>query len=535
MKRALLPLWFAVSACAGAATPSGGPTAPAAPDAGPDDAAAAPFDAAGVGTDAGGDASADARPDAARPPDDGSPADDTSAPSDAMTPDDATGVSDTPGGDVVEAPDGGALKDTEAQDADADDAGPPPAPGPSPFGARVWGLSQMGGSTAALGAELGVGWLRPTLSWRSVQPVLEPAPLTLAEVQDAAVVSAWAAERDWSKLDAVLQAIVDGGLRPLPIVGHGFEGTLPRVDGEPADPDRLGKDQYLARQYLVTRAMVERYDGDGVDDVPSGLRVDLWQTENELNQAMLTAVLGWRTPTFLDGMSSAWADWEFLTQLLGTLRAAVLDADPTALTTTNFHTDIHASVSADLGVPSWSDAVAQWAGDAGLMDIASLDAYPNYYQAEPVAGAVVGARVTEVGARSGGMPVLVMETGYPTGPAERGYSDANQATFLADAVSSALAAGAMGFIWFGTQTADTHSVEVTPADLELIAALATAFEAGDTQGLIAFVLENPDLANGHLRDVLLTVESYWGLVRTDGTHKPAWTVLHDTILADPAE
>lgn len=39
-------------------------------------------------------------------------------------------------------------------------------------------------------------------------------------------------------------------------------------------------------------------------------------------------------------IGGAWHDWDYMTEVLSTLRMAVKDADPNGLTTMNFHTDV---------------------------------------------------------------------------------------------------------------------------------------------------------------------------------------------------
>ncbi len=193
----------------------------------------------------------------------------------------------------------------------------------------MFGLSQLPADAVAIAQDVGARYLRPTLSWRVIEPTVTPMGLRVDAVRaDPSLVSQYIANHDWSNFDQRLGAITDGGLIAIPIVGHGYTTTLPLRDGVPAAPDVLGREEYLARQYLFTRSVVERYDGDGVDDAPSGLRIDLWQTENELNQAFFTAIFGWRHPGLFGAFGSAWMDWSYVTQILQTLRLAVKDADP---------------------------------------------------------------------------------------------------------------------------------------------------------------------------------------------------------------
>jgi hypothetical protein len=74
--------------------------------------------------------------------------------------------------------------------------------------------------------------------------------------------------------------------------------------GNPADPNLIGVDLYLAYQYRFARAAVKRYKSV----------TKLWQIENELNEAFLACLAGQR---YLN-LSSAnvWKQMDFLTTLL---------------------------------------------------------------------------------------------------------------------------------------------------------------------------------------------------------------------------
>lgn len=389
----------------------------------------------------------------------------------------------------------------------------------------LFGLSQVPAEATSIALDVGARYLRPTLSWRVVEPTVSPTGLTVAAVRaDPSLVTQYLATHDFGAFDQRLGEIAAAGLVPVPIIGHGYTGTLPLREGVPAAPDVLGREEYLARQYLFTRAVVERYDGDGVDDAPSGLRIGLWQTENELNQAFFTAIFGWRHPAFFEALNSAWMDFAYMTELLHTLRTAVKDADPTALTTMNFHTDVHPDLNLFFRQPGWQSAIVLWRTE---MDVVSFDAYPNYYRSTPPDGASVGARAGTVASLSCGRPVVVMETGYPSGPAEAGFDEVKQATFLREAFDSSLAAGVRGFFLFGAKTSETHSATITQEDLEALEFLAESFETGDARTLLEYVFANAAYVQGHLVNVVQAVEGYWGLLRTDGSEKPAYQVLRD--------
>jgi len=194
----------------------------------------------------------------------------------------------------------------------------------------ILGTSQGGPGAVPLAAELGADWMRTQVTWRSVEPVVTDRGITVEDVDhDPGMVTEYLQGRDWSQADALIGGILAAGMEPLVIVGHGYAGTLPEFEGARLTPDRIGREAYLGQIYLFARAVVERYDGDGVLDAPGGQRVRFWQLENELNQAFLTAIWGWREPSFLDALNSAWRDWNFVTRLLQTLSRAVRVEDRT--------------------------------------------------------------------------------------------------------------------------------------------------------------------------------------------------------------
>lgn len=383
------------------------------------------------------------------------------------------------------------------------------------------GLSMTRPGAVAIATDLGIRFMRPTLSWKDVEPDIHVEGTTRADVTNAERVSEFLRTHDFHVFDERLHEMLDAGIEAIPIVGHGYATTMPSMGDVRAGPDVLGREEYLARQYLVTRATVERYDGDGIDDEPTHLRVRIWQTENELNQAFLAAMLGQRDPTRLDALSSLWRRWDFLTELLETLRKAVLDADPTALTTQNFHTDIHEDINRSFSLPAWRDAIRMWRDQ---MDIVSFDAYPNYYRATPLRASVLETRTREIRELAEGRPVMLLETGYASGPSELSFNEENQGAYMRDAFDAARRAGVAGFFWFGTRTSESSDVAITSDDLVAVENIARAFDDGDVATLSSYILESND-GGDHLASVIGSVESYAGLVRADGSPKPAYEIL----------
>jgi hypothetical protein len=196
----------------------------------------------------------------------------------------------------------------------------------------------------------------------------------------------------------------------------------------------------------------------------------------------------------------------------------------------NFHTDVNPALNAGFSLPGWFESIVRWRDQ---MDVVSIDSYPNYYRASPPDGNRVGLAARTAVGYACGRPVVVMETGYPSGPAEADYDEAKQAQFVRDAFDSSVAAGVRGFLLFGARTSETHDVEITPYDLEQIAYLAGFLESGDATALLGYAIANLDYVQNHLAGVVQAVEGYWGLYRADGSEKAALPVMRDIGAALP--
>lgn len=370
--------------------------------------------------------------------------------------------------------------------------------------------------------ELGIHWARVGIPVKALRPeLLEPIP-TVAEVRaHPELIARFSRETDWSAIDAQLRRMLDAGVQPIPIIGHGYRHEHALIHGQLATPDRLGRERYLGLMYLYCRAVVERYDGDGDLDA-AGIVIKLWQMENELNQAGLTAAWGWREPGWLPGLRSSWNDWEFLTRLLATLHQAVQDADPEAVTFMNFHTDIPPRINHLLLQPDWIEAVRDW---KDLMEVIGFDAYPNYYQAEPVRGEAIGEQVRRIQAAAPGQPVLLVEVDYPSGPVVRGFSEQRQAEFLRQSYDAARRAGAWGYLKFSVVRAEDQPVAITEKDLAALAKVVPWWEQGKTLRLLGWAVLHARYLNRHFLDVMKTVEPFWGVVTPEGRKKPAFAGL----------
>jgi len=313
----------------------------------------------------------------------------------------------------------------------------------------------------------GAKWFRPHIHWGGVEPSVNGLDMEVGDVTDE-LVQEYCDSTKWGDYDAMMEKLIAKGISPFPVIGCGYTFFLPSHSGKRITPDNVGKRRYLGLIYLYARAVVRRYK-----------KVRYWQIENELNVAGETVIWGWR-----DGLS--WFNWEFLTDLLKTLNRAVKIENPEAKTAMNFHTDVRLLP----GIYDWRKDIKRW---VEYIDLIGIDAYPNYLMGSPVHGKEIGKRVMAAKNLDLGKPVIVLETGYPTGPTWKGFNGERQAIYLKQACTSSRINGADGFFYY---------------------CLASA------EGFPAKVIAS----NRGLQDI----EPWFGIVSGDG-YKPAWYAYKEVI------
>lgn len=324
-------------------------------------------------------------------------------------------------------------------------------------------------------AASGATWFRPTIFWNRVEP--EIGGDVPDRVPTDADVEAYTREAHWGEVDLLIHGAAKAGVRLSIVLGCAYTIDLPwtRVGERRVRflPDLVGRGRYLHRLALHARAVVRRYSKEVV----------LWQLENELNAAGETEIFRWRH-------GRAWWNRAFQDEVIRVLHDAVRAEAPEALTTHNFVTDFKVIPR----VYSWKEDVRRW---ARYLDVIGLDTYPNYVFGRPVLGGVVGWRVRAALGLGLGKPVVVMETGYPVRPAYRLFSERGQAEYLTAAFRSAREAGAAGVFFYAL----------------------TSHEEGH------------DDPRWEGRGVLPLqgVERYWGVVRPDGTVRPAFEAFRKAV------
>ena len=202
-------------------------------------------------------------------------------------------------------------------------------------------------------------------------------------------------------MDELVNALTNKGIAVVPVVACGYQRMLPQ--GVEPDPN---KSLYLKRALIHTRLLVRHF----MD------RVKAWQIENEPNWWAEHEAGGWRS-------GLAWVeDHDFRMKLLATLNTAVHNEDSTASTIINLEAD-----AKTLAPEPYSS----------LCDILGLDFYPNYKSARPVNPGVV--KLADQVGKVLQKPLMISETGYPSGPSFLGYSTDRQAEYVEQASREAFA------------------------------------------------------------------------------------------------
>lgn len=149
-------------------------------------------------------------------------------------------------------------------------------------------------------AEMGIGWVRLNWAWKDLQP--QPGAF------------------DYSHYDTIIELAAQRHIQVLPVLAAvpAWSSTAPddlkAKYGNLSPIDRY-RPQHIEDWLNYVRNVVERYDGDGIDDAPGSPRMSYWEVWNEPNIAL-----------FWPPKPNA-AEYK---ALLAATHDAILSADPTA-------------------------------------------------------------------------------------------------------------------------------------------------------------------------------------------------------------
>lgn len=284
---------------------------------------------------------------------------------------------------------------------------------------------------------------RPHIPLNEAVPGISPENMTRLKkaASEPAILDAMIDELSrqgkWSRLDGLVDAFTRKGIKLILVAGCGYQKEAPlyrKADGsmESISPDRLGRDLYLAAVKWLAGAAVRRYGG----------RVEFWQVENEINIASFVARFGWRIK------EDSWADKAYCKRLISAL-AAIVHSEGVKLKK-NLKTTHNFATTTPLYTRNIPMDLAAFSAP-GDLDIIGLDFYGNYLLGWPDSADASVRQLKETVRAAGGKPVWILETGYPGGPSQRGFSEKHQTEYFKGFINGAYDAGAdlvLVFGWF---------------------------------------------------------------------------------------
>ncbi|MDE1853346.1 MAG: hypothetical protein KGI38_06320 [Thaumarchaeota archaeon] len=237
---------------------------------------------------------------------------------------------------------------------------------------------------------IGVDFVRCWFPWRFFEP--NPIPLESLDGMPDMSYTSW-------PTDGLVKSLTNQGISLMPVLACGYQRMLPHG----LTPDS-GREDYIRRATFHARQVVRHYKDT----------VKTWQIENEPNWWRMHEAGGWRT-------GAAWLEGgSFTDELLESLNTAVHEEDSGATTMINLEADEE------------RPKIAEY---SKYCDVIGLDFYPNYKTSEPVDPSVL--RKADEFANEAGKPLMIAETGYPSGPSPLGYTEDKQADYVEGALREA--------------------------------------------------------------------------------------------------
>ena len=443
---------------------------------------------------------------------------------------------------------------------------------------------------------LGAKWHAPFLNWNHVEAEISKVNLTVDEVrQNPGMIDDYIDNHDWAPFNDVINKLLENKFKVFPVIGQCFTITVPTYQGKPIIPHNpeepiewydnpygaelypVGRENFLGHLYLHIRAVVRKYKSE----------ISYWMVDPELNQSALLRLFGgWKA-------GNGWADWDFVTSVLITLYEGVKDEDASDWVCLPFNVDMPSAVTAVYAeseflsggaeVLDWPDAITDW---LQYMDFVGIDFFESQGNPDPNCYERLKGRMETAIESAQGKPVIVTSIGVPSGPTRLDWTEDNQATYVAQAFDAAWDAEAKGFFYFEIQTSDKHSVTIYPFDVEVMdyarqvfndawhqtmwqfkvslakwlrwliehfennqtplehfendLALLEHFEDNrslleefEIKASLPAIIKTVVYLTRHFFPVLESVEGYWGLVRPDGSYKPAFDVLSERYTSIP--
>jgi hypothetical protein len=211
-------------------------------------------------------------------------------------------------------------------------------------------------------------------------------------------------------LDDFVSRMSEAGIGVIGAIGSGYHRFLPVG----LETNHLGR--YLKALTESSTQIIRHYKD----------KVKVWQIENEPDWWMGHYFTHWRKGII-------WLGTKTQEPILRALYNVVRVESPDATIIVNLEAE---------------NRHQNWKLYAKYSDVLGLDFYPNYVRTAPIDASELGATALHV-RRETGLPIFVIETGYPTGPGIFGFNEGNQAQYVRRACEAAFACDAItGLGWF---------------------------------------------------------------------------------------
>lgn len=221
-----------------------------------------------------------------------------------------------------------------------------------------------------------------------------------------------------------------------------------------------------------------------------------------------------------------------------TIKEAIRAEDPHTPVTTNIETDVAKwAYDAVFAGGFWTEAVTKW---APMLDMLSIDSYPNMATPYPCEANVTADIVRKIRQMVPDKKVFLMEAGYwvvhnaSAVPQAEGYTPERQAECALANLNQAIEAGASGMIWFMCKKSSGIMPPpggFTELDIEALQHVARLQTSGDDPfDILGFLILHADYFVTRFPKV---VASWWdgvGIFELDGTPRPAFTALKNRVL-----